>query len=80
MKVGELQENCLVYVVISAHRQYGRLHTIFNYMFNFGPPGKYLYRSLENRLPSVGFDGRGVVGLGKLNIDSYFHRGPKSTI
>ena len=54
------------YVGVSVHKQYSQLDTIFNYMFHFGPPGKYLQKSLKNR-PPVGR--RRVVGLGDLSID-----------
>ena len=35
---------------IAVHKQYGLLDTIFSYIFQFGPPGKYLYLSPKNRL------------------------------
>ena len=51
---GRFGENSKNYVGIEVHKQYRLLDTIFNNcIFHFGPPGKYLYLSLKNRL-SVG--------------------------
>ena len=36
------REDYHFYVGSSVHEQYSQLDTIFNYMFYFGPPGKYL--------------------------------------
>ena len=36
-----------------AHKQYSLLDTIFDYIFYFGPPGKYLYLSFQNPLHHV---------------------------
>ena len=40
----------MIYIEIEAQEQYSLLDTIFNYIFGFGPPGKYLWTSRENRL------------------------------
>ena len=55
------------------------LDTIFNYMFDFGPPGKYIHLSPQNQLS---------VGQGSWPRDSQFSRlvygyfpgGPESKI
>ena len=31
-----------IYIEIEAQEQYSLIDTIFNYIFDFGPPGKYL--------------------------------------
>ena len=40
----------LFYIINEAHKQYGLLATMFNYIFYFGPPGKYPEQNRENRL------------------------------
>ena len=56
---------------IAGHKQYSLLDTIFNYIFHFGPPGKYLYLSHKHRL-SVGRRSRPrIVGFLDLFIDMF---------
>ena len=38
------------YTITEAHKQYSLLDTIFNYIFDFGHPGKHLYLSPKNPL------------------------------
>ena len=45
---GRFWEKILIYVEIEAREQYSLIDTIFNYIFDFGPPGKYLYLSPKN--------------------------------
>ena len=42
----------LYYSMNEAHNQYNLLDTIFDYVFYFGPPGKYLQKSQESGLSS----------------------------
>ena len=44
-------ENSKIYVGIAVHKQYSLLDTIFNHNFHLGPPGKYPYLTITNRLP-----------------------------
>ena len=54
---------------IAVHKQYSLLDTIFDYIFHFGPPGKYLYK--RQYYMSAGFAGQHVVDFGDLNIDIF---------
>ena len=56
---------------ISVDKQYSLLDAIFNYMFSFGPPGKYLYLSLKIHYPLAGEAGRRVVGFLDFFIDIF---------
>ena len=47
------------------------VHTIFNCIFDFGPPGTHLQKSQENYYMSAGFAGRHVVGFWDLSIDVF---------
>ena len=49
-RFGETKKN---YIKIEAQEQYSLIDTICNYIFDFGPPGKYLQNSREYRL-SIG--------------------------
>ena len=40
--LGDLGEKINIYMKIEAQEQYSLIDTIFNYIFDFGSPGKYL--------------------------------------
>ena len=55
---------------IEAQEQYSLIGTIFNYIFDFGPPGKYLDLSPpEIHYPSAGEAGRGIIDFLDFSID-----------
>ena len=43
--LGDFGEKIKIYMKIEAQEQYSLIDTIFNYIFDFGSPGKYLYLS-----------------------------------
>ena len=72
-------EKIQIYIEIEAQEQYSLIDTIFNYIFDFGPPGKYLYLSPKNPL-SVGRRSRPwIVGFADV-FDKYAPGGPKLKI
>ena len=56
------------YTINEAHKQYSVLDIIFNYIFDFGPPGKHPQQVRKTYYMSVGFAGRHAVGAGDLSI------------
>ena len=50
---GRFGEKIKIYIEMEAQEQHSLIDTIFNYIFHFGPPGKYLYLRPQNPL-SVG--------------------------
>ena len=47
-------EKIQIYMKIEAQEQYSLIDTLFDYIFDFGPPGKYLYLSPQNPLSAEG--------------------------
>ena len=64
---------------IVVHQQYSLLDTMFNYIFDFGPPGKYLDLSPKTHYPSAGKAGRGIVDDSRFSLlfYRYFPGGPR---
>ena len=46
-----MSSNINIFIISSAHKQYLLLGTVYEYLFNFGPPGSYLHKHQENHLP-----------------------------
>ena len=64
-------EKTNIYIRIEAQELSSIIDTICNYIFHFGPPGKYLWTSRENRLSAAGFAGRRIVDFWDLRIDIF---------
>ena len=64
-------------IKFEAQEQYSLIDTIFNYIFDFGPPGKYLYLSPQNPL-SVGRRSRPRDHRFSRLVYRYFPGGPTS--
>ena len=57
-----------------AHKQYNLSDTIFNHIFDFGPPGKHLrfYTKIKQTYyMSAGVASQCVIGFGDLSIDVF---------
>ena len=54
-----------------AQEQHSLLDTIFDYIFDFGPPGKYQYKIKTTYYTAGGFACRHLVGSGDLSIDIF---------
>ena len=74
--LGRFGEKNQIYIEIAAQEQYSLTDTIFHYIFDFGPPGKYLYLSSKNPL-CVGRRSRPMDNRFWILVYRYFPGGPK---